>query len=250
MFCESWCELTIHRDHSHCEKQKSHKCGVWACVYACGMVGGRGYSAAEWGHIHAWGEKRPVLWGLQASGHQWDAHANSHTGRDSPQCSSITPLFWAIPFSLGWLGIISFLHKKLCKSFHPVRWVLGPLTRVDILICCRQFLSPTREASCMEKQMQAWWLKCRGHNKTSKVKSNLGNVLWICAYRSMFFCVPWMILDKLSHMTLRIRKRGKTIGPVCWWNSQHGSSLTLMGLMMYVTTEKPFHQDTETTTQI
>lgn len=124
--------------------ENTHKCGVWACVYACGVVGGRGYSRAqlaEWGHIHAWGGKvlccgvfRPV----DISGHQ----AQRHTGRDSPQWSSITPLFWVIPHSLGWLGIISFLHKKLCKSFHPVRWVLGPLTWVDILICCRKTVPP------------------------------------------------------------------------------------------------------------
>lgn len=87
-----------------------------------------------------------VLWGLQASGHQWDVHANSHRGRDSPtQCSSITSLFWTIPFSLGWLGIISFLHKKLCKSFHPVQWVLGPLTWADILIYCRQPPTPPQQ---------------------------------------------------------------------------------------------------------
>lgn len=102
------------------------------CVL-CGIVGEWGYSGAERGHVHAWGRGQwPVLWGLHASGHQRDAHANSYTDRDSPQCSSITPLFQAIPFSLGWLGIVSFPHKKLCKSFHPVRWVLGPLTWVDI----------------------------------------------------------------------------------------------------------------------
>lgn len=120
---------------------------MW-CVSMCasmwdGWRVGVFWSPVSWMRSHlCLRGKRPLLWGLQASGHQWHAHAHSHTGRDSPQWSSITPLFWAIPLSLDWLGIISFLHKKLCKSFHPVRWVLGPLTWIDILICCRKTVPP------------------------------------------------------------------------------------------------------------
>lgn len=161
-FSESWCMLIIQRDHSHWEKQKTHKCGEWACVYTCGIVVEWGYSGAEWGHIHAWGRGGGLCCrGLQASGHQWDAHANSHMDRDSPQCSSITPLFWAIPFSLGWLGIISFPHKKLCKSFHPVWWVLSPLTRIDI------YWSVAENPHLPDRERRAAWKKRRGHNKTS-----------------------------------------------------------------------------------
>lgn len=56
--CESWCKLTIQRDHNHCGKQKTCTCGV--CEHVCMHVwclGDRGYSGMEWGHIHAWGEK-------------------------------------------------------------------------------------------------------------------------------------------------------------------------------------------------
>lgn len=124
-FCESWCERTIQKDRSHIEKQKTHKCGVWACVHTCGMVGGRGYSGAEWGHIHARGEKG-LCCGVSRPVDFSEMLMPTATWAETPlpQCSSITPLFWAIPVSSCWLGIISFFHKKLCKSFHPLRWVL------------------------------------------------------------------------------------------------------------------------------
>lgn len=51
------------------------------------------------------------------------------------------------------LGIISLLRKKLCKSFHPPRCAQGPLTRVDILICCRQSLLA---APAITEQRAAW----------------------------------------------------------------------------------------------
>lgn len=60
MFCES-CS----------EPKNTYKCGVWACVHACGAVWGRGYSAVqfgEWGHIHARGEKKGSA--MESSG-QW-----------------------------------------------------------------------------------------------------------------------------------------------------------------------------------
>lgn len=158
MFHESWCKLTIQRDHSHCENQKTHTNVV--CEHVCMLVGwlkgGVFWSPFSWMRSHpCLRGKRPLLWGLQASGHQWDARAHSHTGRDSPQWSSITPLFWVIPLSLGWLGIISFLHKKLCKSFHPMRWVLGPLTWVDILICCRKTVPPPCQSGELHGKTQA-----------------------------------------------------------------------------------------------
>lgn len=92
MFCESRCELAIQTDHSHWGKTENTNV---VCEHVClheGWFGGRGggvfWSPASWMRSHpCLREKRPLLWGLQASGHQWDAHAHSHTGRDSPPMS-------------------------------------------------------------------------------------------------------------------------------------------------------------------
>lgn len=77
--------------------------------------------------------------------HQPRHHTPSHW-------SSITALFWVILLSPGCLGIISFLHKKLCKSFHLVWWALGPLTWVDILIHHTASLLPLSPHAQPQKQ--------------------------------------------------------------------------------------------------
>lgn len=126
------------------EKHEQMCCaGMYACAVqseACTLM------SSSWMRPHSCPRRgKPLLWGLQASGHQRDAPTQSNSGRDSPsppRRSSITPLFWVMPFSLDWLGTISFLHKKLCKSFHPLWWVLAPLIWVDILICCQKTERP------------------------------------------------------------------------------------------------------------
>lgn len=90
----------------------------------------------------------------------------SHAGTPTTPAPTLMFLNYAIvlgPFHSpqAGLGIISLLRKKLCKSFHPLRCAQGPLTWVDILICCRQSLpaapAPCHHSaeSCMEKKREA-----------------------------------------------------------------------------------------------
>ena len=59
---------------------------MW-CVSMCACMwdGWRARVFWSWMRSHPCPRgKRPRLWGLQASGLQWDAHANSHMGRNPP----------------------------------------------------------------------------------------------------------------------------------------------------------------------
>lgn len=138
-----------------------HKCVVWASMFLCGT--GAGCSILEScllneATFRPGGKKASVM----RSPGQWtpvrcigqQSHRQGLPTLPPPQWSSIEPLSWVIPFSLDWLGIISFLHKKLCKSFHPAWWALAPLIWVDILICCQKTDSPAPAdmESCFAKQ--------------------------------------------------------------------------------------------------
>lgn len=63
--------------------ENMHLWCVWARVYACVVFGRQGVFW-NWMRSHPCLRGRKWLWGLQASGHQWAAHANSHTAAAPP----------------------------------------------------------------------------------------------------------------------------------------------------------------------
>lgn len=136
-------------------RKTENTCGYEHLCMHVGWFEGRGYSGAhlaEWGHIHAQG-KKPLLRGRRASGHQWDAQAQSHTGRDSPpQLHHCSERFHSP--QAGKASSSSSI-KSFVKSFHPVPRVLGPLTWVDILICCRKTVTPLCQRSELHRKTRA-----------------------------------------------------------------------------------------------
>lgn len=175
--------------HTHTKKAYRHS-GEWACAHACGMFEGRGL-------FWSWMRSRPCLrggkrpqcrWSLQP---QWSSagwwcqqqamHRDTHPHHPRHPHSNVPQLrHCSGPFHSpqAGLGTISLLRKKLCKSFHPLRWALGPLTWVDILICCRLSLrrphppvppiTERRDAWQKKKQMQPCWFAGGGQQWSSR----------------------------------------------------------------------------------
>lgn len=109
-----------------------------------------------------WGwEKAPAVGVSSPSDHQRDDDANSEPCRDThhpnprPNVPQLCHCSGPFHSPQAGLGIISLLRKKLCKSFHPLRCAQGPLTWVDILICCRQSLPAITEQRAAWKKKKA-----------------------------------------------------------------------------------------------
>lgn len=139
-----WADHT-ERPQSLGKTENTHRRGAWAFVYACGVVRGWGifWSTVSQMRSHPCLGERGLCGGVSRPVDISEMPRPTATQAGTPpQWSSITPLFWVIPLSIGCLGIISLLHKKLCKSFHPAWCAQGPLTWVDILIYCRKSVPP------------------------------------------------------------------------------------------------------------
>lgn len=89
--------------------------------------------------------------------------------------------------------------KSFVKSFHPVRWVLGPLTRVDILICCTKTVPPLCQSATWKNTSSLNDVNTEKETTNSNAKSNLVNWYRVCVHNRMILpkwflpnCHTWL----------------------------------------------------------
>lgn len=215
-------------------KQHARKCSVRSRMWGV-------WRTNEVTSVPSGWEKAPAVGVSSHTGHRREDDANSKPCRDTHQPRphpNVPQLFHCSgPFHSpqAGLGIISLVRKKLCKSFYPPRCTQGPLTWVDILICCRQSLPPplpwqSREQHGKKKKKERVdkVLLNRRRADNNGTPESTSCAFWSPVVAVMRFkcartaeCLrppgpPWFLRNRGSWLGESITE-GRLLARGCWW---------------------------------